>query len=156
MRALGDAHPEQLTNGQARDAILCLINNERERRGLPALDRDKKLQKAAQRHNERMDGTGCFAHECPGEAALGARLGASATSTAASSAGPSAKTSPGGCETAAPRGRSSTPGWTAPATGRTSSARASARSASASPPGTPGGKQRPGGIYTTDFGLAIR
>lgn len=70
----GKTTPEKLRNGQARDAVLCLINKERGSRGLHALDRNKKLQKAAQRHNERMDGTGCFAHECPGEPALDVRL----------------------------------------------------------------------------------
>jgi uncharacterized protein YkwD len=70
----GDVSPKKLSNGQARDAIRCLINNERQRRGLPGLDRHKKLQKAAQRHNERMDGTGCFSHQCNGEGSLDARL----------------------------------------------------------------------------------
>jgi len=70
----GKTTPDQLRNGQAREAVLCLLNRERDQHGLPALDRNKKLQKAAQRHNERMDGTGCFSHECPGEPALGSRL----------------------------------------------------------------------------------
>ncbi len=70
----GKTGPEELENGQARKAVLCLVNRERDQRGLPNLDRNKKLQKAAQRHNERMDGTGCFSHQCPGEAALQTRL----------------------------------------------------------------------------------
>ena len=70
----GKTTPEKLRTGQARKAVLCLINKQRDQAGLPALDRNKKLQKAAQRHNERMDGTGCFSHECPGEAPLGTRL----------------------------------------------------------------------------------
>jgi uncharacterized protein YkwD len=70
----GKTAPDQLRNGQARKAVLCLVNKQRHQAGLPALDRNKKLQKAAQRHNERMDGTGCFSHECPGEAALDTRL----------------------------------------------------------------------------------
>ncbi len=70
----GGQSPHELTNGQARDTILCLLNDERDDAGLRALDRSKKLQKAAQRHNERMDGTGCFAHQCPGEASLTTRL----------------------------------------------------------------------------------
>ena len=70
----GKTAPDKLRNGQARKAVLCLVNKQRHQAGLPALDRNKKLQKAAQRHNDRMDGTGCFSHECPGEAPLGSRL----------------------------------------------------------------------------------
>ena len=70
----GKTSPSKLTNGQARAAILCLVNRKRNNAGLPALDRNKRLQKAAQRHTGKMSGTGCFAHECSGEAALGARL----------------------------------------------------------------------------------
>lgn len=73
-KAWGKTSPDQLRTGQARKAILCLLNRRRDAAGLPDLQRNKKLQKAAQRHNDRMDGTGCFAHECPGEPALDARL----------------------------------------------------------------------------------
>ena len=70
----GKTGPSKLTNGQARAAILCLVNRKRANAGLPALQRNKRLQKAAQRHTGKMSGTGCFAHECSGEGALGARL----------------------------------------------------------------------------------
>jgi uncharacterized protein YkwD len=70
----GDTEPTKLRAGQARDAILCLLNKERDKAGLRGLDRDRKLQKAAQRHNDHMDGTGCFDHECGGEAGLDSRL----------------------------------------------------------------------------------
>jgi len=73
-KAWGKTTPDQLRNGQARKAVLCLINRRRDAAGLPDLRRNKQLQKAAQRHNDRMDGTGCFAHECPGEPALDVRL----------------------------------------------------------------------------------
>ena len=73
-KAWGKSSPDALRTGQARKAIFCLVNKERDAHGLPDLDRNKKLQKAAQRHNDRMDGTGCFAHECPGEAPLDVRL----------------------------------------------------------------------------------
>lgn len=68
------AHPEQLSNGQARAAVLCLVNRERNRAGLRPLDRNRDLQRAAQRHNDRMVGSGCFSHQCSGEADLGTRL----------------------------------------------------------------------------------
>ena len=70
----GDADPAELAPGEARDAIACLINKERDQAGLGELDRDKKLQRAAQRHNDEMDGTGCFDHTCGGEGALDKRL----------------------------------------------------------------------------------
>lgn len=70
----GDTAPTELTLGQARKAVLCLINAERQAQNLRPLKRSKKLQKAAQRHNEEMLGTGCFSHECPGEPTLDDRL----------------------------------------------------------------------------------
>jgi len=70
----GKTSPSKLSNGQARDAILCLVNRKRANAGLPALARNKRLQKAAQRHTGKMSGTGCFDHQCAGEGALGARL----------------------------------------------------------------------------------
>ncbi len=55
----------------------CLINRERRAAGVRALDRSRKLQRAAQRHSKRMRGSGCFAHRCPGEGGLESRLRAS-------------------------------------------------------------------------------
>ena len=72
--AYGNTAPEALSLGQARKAVLCLVNAERSKRGLSPLKRNKKLDKAAQRHNVEMLGTGCFAHECPGEPTLDDRL----------------------------------------------------------------------------------
>ncbi len=69
-----DASPSSVSHGAARDAVLCLLNKERAKAGLNALDNNKRLQKAAQRHNDRMVGTGCFDHECGGESDLGKRL----------------------------------------------------------------------------------
>ena len=70
----GDTAPGKLTRGQARKAILCLLNAERGDAGLKPLERNRKLQDAAQKHNDEMVGSGCFEHECPGEDALGDRL----------------------------------------------------------------------------------
>ncbi len=72
--SFGSTAPDQLSLNQARKAVLCLINAERTSRGLSPLKRDKRLDKAAQRHNVEMLGTGCFAHECPGEPTLDDRL----------------------------------------------------------------------------------
>ena len=69
-----EADASSLSSGAARSAVLCLVNKERNHHGLKPFGRDKRLQKAAQRHNDRMVGTGCFDHECNGESELGKRL----------------------------------------------------------------------------------
>ena len=69
-----DAKPANLSANEARKAIICLVNRKRDDAGLGSLARDRRLQKAAQRHNERMHGNGCFAHQCPGEGGLDTRL----------------------------------------------------------------------------------
>ena len=66
--------PAQLSPKEARQAIMCLVNQRRDNAGIGSLDRDRRLQRAAQRHNQRMHGNGCFAHQCPGEGGLGTRL----------------------------------------------------------------------------------
>jgi len=71
----GDTPPAKLKKRQARKAILCLLNEERAAKGLPAFERSKKLQRAAQKHSARMTGSGCFEHQCPGEGDLVSRLG---------------------------------------------------------------------------------
>ena len=70
----GDKESNEITNGHARKAILCLVNRERSARGLPKFDRDRRLQRAAQNHNDAMQNKRCFSHQCPGEAALLTRL----------------------------------------------------------------------------------
>jgi uncharacterized protein YkwD len=70
----GDAKPESLRPAEARKAIRCLVNAKRQNAGLRPLRLDKRLQRAAQKHTDEMDGSGCFAHECPGESELGGRL----------------------------------------------------------------------------------
>ena len=72
--AYGNTNPTELSRKQGRKAIQCLVNAERSAAGIRALKANKKLQKAAQRHNDRMVGTGCFGHECPGEPLLDGRL----------------------------------------------------------------------------------
>jgi uncharacterized protein YkwD len=70
----GDAEPGSISNGETRKAVVCLINKQRDQAGLKNLENDKRLQRAAQRHTDRMDGTGCFDHTCGGEGALDNRL----------------------------------------------------------------------------------
>ena len=63
----GHSDPSEITHGQARDAILCLINEKRRHHGRSALGRDPRLQQAAEKHTEYMLGHRCFDHQCPGE-----------------------------------------------------------------------------------------
>lgn len=70
----GDKESNEVTKGHARKAVLCLINQERHSRGLSNFDRDKKLQRASQRHNDYMQNHRCFSHQCSGEASLTGRL----------------------------------------------------------------------------------
>jgi uncharacterized protein YkwD len=73
-RLYADTGPRKLTKQHARSAVLCLINRRRENHGLPRFKRHKRLQQAAQRHSERMEGGNCLAHQCYGEASLDARV----------------------------------------------------------------------------------
>jgi uncharacterized protein YkwD len=73
-RLYADTGPRKLSKQHARSAVLCLINRRRENHGLGRFERHKKLQQAAQRHSERMEGGNCFAHQCYGEASLDARV----------------------------------------------------------------------------------
>ncbi|MBA2240799.1 MAG: CAP domain-containing protein [Solirubrobacterales bacterium] len=66
--------PNQLRSGQARDAVLCLVNKQRRHHDLGRLHRDRKLQRAAMRHNRVMVSKRCFSHQCSGEPSLEGRL----------------------------------------------------------------------------------
>ena len=70
----GNKESNEITVGHARKAVLCLVNRERNSRGMGKLDRNKRLQRAAQNHNNVMQNKRCFSHECPGEASLVGRL----------------------------------------------------------------------------------
>jgi uncharacterized protein YkwD len=70
-----NAGPREITSGQARDAVACLINKRRSRRDLRAVDARDDLNRAARRHSLYMREHGCFAHQCPGEGGLVGRLG---------------------------------------------------------------------------------
>ena len=48
----------------AREAVKCLINEERSARNLKLR---RALNRAAQRHSRRMYEQSCFSHQCPGE-----------------------------------------------------------------------------------------
>jgi uncharacterized protein YkwD len=72
--SLGDKAPWRISQGQARKAVVCLINKKRAKYGRGPLQRNRQLQRAAQRHTNRMEQSGCFSHQCAGEGSLDARL----------------------------------------------------------------------------------
>lgn len=151
----GDSSPTELAPGEARKAVLCLINKQRDQAGLKDLDRDKKLQRAAQRHTDEMDGTGCFDHTCGGEGALDNRLedvgylGGSLTQWAF------------GENIAYGLRGQGTPESIVRAWMNSSGHRANILNPDfrelgvGFAIGTPSGGGEPGGIYTTDFGLRV-
>jgi uncharacterized protein YkwD len=153
--AWGDTNPERLSNREARDAVLCLINNERQRHGLPALDRNKKLQKAAQRHSERMDGSGCFSHQCSGESGLDDRLASVGYLRGGLLRWAYGENIAWGLE------HRGTPSAVVDAWMGSSGHRGNILNHSFKDigvgfsPGTPQSENAPGGIYTVDFGLAV-
>lgn len=55
--------PKETTLPRAYDAVLCLVNRERARRGLPALRRSNELTRAAVSHSTDMVSRQYFAHD---------------------------------------------------------------------------------------------
>ena len=64
----------RLSRGVVRDAVLCLVNEERRRHARQPIARSKALQRVAQQHTEKMVATDCLSHQCPGEGSLGSRI----------------------------------------------------------------------------------
>ncbi len=151
----GNADPMQLSNGEARAAVLCLVNRERNRAGLRPLDRDRSLQRAAQRHNDRMVGSGCFSHQCSGEADLGTRLKSSGYLRGNLRRWAYGENIAWGME------RRGTPAaivgaWMGSPPHRANILSASFRELGVGfATGSPSRKRDPGGIYTIDFGVAV-
>jgi uncharacterized protein YkwD len=69
-----DRGPRKISKGQARRAIVCVINNKRQASGAGNLKIVKPLQKAGTRHARTMMASNCFDHQCGGEAALASRV----------------------------------------------------------------------------------
>lgn len=151
----GDQQPQKITRGQARKATLCFVNRERKSNGMKKLSRSKKLQKAAQLHTDQMRGTGCFAHECPGEGSLTDRLedlnylagGLTQWMYAENVAwGSGQRGTP----------RSIVSAWMNSSGHRANILNAEFRDAGVGVvPGTPSSENAAGGVYTIDFGLAV-
>jgi uncharacterized protein YkwD len=68
--------PGQVSRKHARHALVCQINKKRRRHGLNGVDSKRALRKAGKRHSRYMLRRGCFAHQCPGEKDLVARINA--------------------------------------------------------------------------------
>jgi uncharacterized protein YkwD len=68
------ALPESVSTAKAENSVLCLLNKERSKRGLPKLERQGELDRASFDHSQLMVNSGCFAHDCPGEPNLFQRL----------------------------------------------------------------------------------
>lgn len=64
----------ELGGRDARSATLCLLNRERDGRGLKALHFDSEQQKVAGDHNRMMIRKRCFSHQCSGERDLVGRM----------------------------------------------------------------------------------
>jgi uncharacterized protein YkwD len=71
------AHPHEVSIAKIRQAITCLVNKERTRRDRRPLKRNRRLQLAAKRHNDKMLANDCFRHQCEGEHGLTGRVKAS-------------------------------------------------------------------------------
>ena len=57
--------PTQLTVVQARESVVCLMNQRRKQNGLAKLSISVRLQRAAQRHSNAMDAGNFFDHDSP-------------------------------------------------------------------------------------------
>ena len=68
------AVPSVQTLREAADAVSCLVNANRARNGLRALQADGDLRQAARRHSRNMVRRGFFSHVTPRGANLGDRL----------------------------------------------------------------------------------
>jgi uncharacterized protein YkwD len=64
----------QTSTGELAIAIGCLVNEERGDRGRRAYRGDRRLEKAAKKHNDKMVSANCFSHKCPGEPDLEGRI----------------------------------------------------------------------------------
>jgi uncharacterized protein YkwD len=70
----GSKRPAHLTTGEARKAIVCLINHRRHDHGKGHLHADRRLRHAAQKHSRYMRRHHCFSHQCGGEGSPQARI----------------------------------------------------------------------------------
>lgn len=65
---------QKSTPAKFAKAVHCLINKRRAAHNLPKLRRVGALDRSARKHSRLMRDKRCFAHQCPGEGDLGARI----------------------------------------------------------------------------------
>ncbi|MGI9019762.1 MAG: CAP domain-containing protein [Solirubrobacterales bacterium] len=70
----GDVQPQDIGRKEARRAVTCLVNRERNQHGRGDLNQDYRLVDAAVYHSSYMARKNCFSHQCPGEPSLLDRL----------------------------------------------------------------------------------
>jgi uncharacterized protein YkwD len=152
-RLYADAKPRKVSKQHARSAVICLINRRRSNHGLAALKRHNKLQQAAQRHTERMEGGNCLAHQCYGEASLEGRLADVGYLTGGLSSWTFAENVGWGLKR---RGspRAIVNGWMKSASHRANILSGAFRDIGVGfADGTPSDAHGNGGVYTVDFGV---
>ena len=69
-----DLVPSKGNLSEIRAATTCLLNKERTKRGLPKLNSNAKLRKAAERHSENMVDNRFFDHVSPGGSTMVSRI----------------------------------------------------------------------------------
>lgn len=68
------ATPPELSVADAREAVLCLINQRRRQAGVGRLGGDARLERAAMRHSRAMDTSDFFSHVGPGGSSPAGRI----------------------------------------------------------------------------------
>jgi len=68
------AHPHRVPLPKIRRAITCLVNKERKQRGRHVLKPNRRLERAAQHHDDAMLAQDCFRHRCKGEPGFSRRV----------------------------------------------------------------------------------
>ena len=66
--------PSSETLAQIEDSIVCLLNAERTKRGLPRLKENRRLTTAAEKHSDDMVRRNFFSHDSPGGTSPGDRV----------------------------------------------------------------------------------
>ncbi|UJA21582.1 hypothetical protein HJD18_16065 [Thermoleophilia bacterium SCSIO 60948] len=69
-----NAKPGKASQGKIKRATTCLIRQKRKQNGAGSINSHSKLARAAIGHTRRMTKTGCFSHQCSGEASTGERI----------------------------------------------------------------------------------
>ena len=81
------ANPAELTLDQARETLLCLVNEQRANAGVRPVSADDRLERAAQRHSGAMDAANFFSHNSPSGASPLSRIRSTGYLSGASSWG---------------------------------------------------------------------